>query len=98
MRRIPGRSTDSETRRQFCSRQEKAHMKLIVDGKTGKVLGAAMIGPDAAEIIQGLAIAIKCGATKKHFDSTVSVSPASIEMCFLCCSFLLHRCWQPLFV
>lgn len=56
-------------------------MKLIVDGKTDKVLGAAMIGPDAAEIIQGLAIAIKCGATKKHFDSTVSIPPASIEMC-----------------
>ena len=61
----------SEARLFLYRRQEKAHMKLIVDGKTDKVLGAAMIGPDAAEIIQGLAIAIKCGATKKHFDSTV---------------------------
>jgi glutathione reductase (NADPH) len=60
-------------------RQEKAHMKLIVDGKTDKVLGAAMIGPDAAEIIQGLAIAIKCGATKKHFDSTIGIHPTSAE-------------------
>lgn len=48
-------------------------MKLIVDGKTDKILGAGMVGPDAAEIIQGIAIALKAGATKKHFDSTVRI-------------------------
>ncbi|KAF2314125.1 hypothetical protein GH714_022445 [Hevea brasiliensis] len=53
-------------------RQEKTVMKLVVDAENDKVLGASMCGPDAPEIIQGIAVALKCGATKAQFDSTVS--------------------------
>ncbi|CAN7049330.1 unnamed protein product [Brassica rapa subsp. trilocularis] len=81
-------------------RQEKTLMKLIVDEKTDKVIGASMCGPDAAEIMQatclcflityigrepdlslrsGIAIALKCGATKAQFDSTVGIHPSSAE-------------------
>jgi glutathione reductase (NADPH) len=52
-------------------RQEKTVMKLVVDAETDRVLGASMCGPDAPEIIQGIAVALKCGATKASFDSTV---------------------------
>ncbi|KAF5193925.1 Glutathione reductase, cytosolic [Thalictrum thalictroides] len=60
-------------------RQEKTIMKLIVDAETDKVLGASMCGPDAAEIMQGIAIAMKCGATKAQFDSTVGIHPSAAE-------------------
>jgi glutathione reductase (NADPH) len=60
-------------------RNEKTVMKLIVDADTDKVLGAAVLGPDAAEIVQGLAIARQCGATKAQFDATVSIHPTSAE-------------------
>jgi glutathione reductase (NADPH) len=54
-------------------------MKLVVDRVTGRVLGAHMVGSDAPEIIQGLAIAIKCGATKAQFDSTIGLHPTAAE-------------------
>ncbi|KAM7257622.1 hypothetical protein ACFE04_013363 [Oxalis oulophora] len=60
-------------------RQEKTLMKLIVDAETDKVLGASMCGPDAPEIMQGIAIALKCGATKAQFDSTVGIHPSAAE-------------------
>ncbi|KAG2321387.1 hypothetical protein Bca52824_014600 [Brassica carinata] len=60
-------------------RQERSLMKLIVDEQTDKVIGASMCGPDAAEIMQGIAIALKCGATKAQFDSTVGIHPSSAE-------------------
>nr|GEX40363.1 glutathione reductase, cytosolic [Tanacetum cinerariifolium] len=60
-------------------RQEKTLMKLIVSAETDKVLGASMCGPDAAEIMQGIAVALKCGATKAQFDSTVGIHPSSAE-------------------
>lgn len=60
-------------------RQEKTFMKLIVDSVTDKVIGAAMCGPDAPEIIQGLAVALKCGATKAQFDATVGLHPSAAE-------------------
>jgi len=60
-------------------RQEKTLMKLIVDAETDKVIGASMCGPDAAEIMQGIAIALKCGATKAQFDSTVGIHPSAAE-------------------
>ncbi len=59
--------------------QEKALIKLIVDAKTDKVLGAHMVGDNAAEIMQGIAIAIKMGATKKQFDATVGIHPSAAE-------------------
>ncbi|MEH1786150.1 glutathione-disulfide reductase [Nostoc sp.] len=60
-------------------KQEKTMMKLVVDSNTDKVLGAHMVGESAAEIIQGVAIAIKMGATKKDFDATVGIHPSSAE-------------------
>lgn len=60
-------------------RQEKTVMKLLVDADTDKVLGASMCGPDAPEILQGIAIALKCGATKSQFDSTVGIHPSAAE-------------------
>ncbi|WP_095126346.1 glutathione-disulfide reductase [Pseudomonas sp. Irchel s3a12] len=59
--------------------QEKTLMKLVVDGKTDKVLGCHMVGPDAGEIVQGLAIALKAGATKSDFDDTIGVHPTAAE-------------------
>ena len=58
---------------------EKTFMKLIVDRSSDKVIGAHMIGPDAGEIIQGIGIAIKAGATKKVFDSTIGIHPTAAE-------------------
>jgi glutathione reductase (NADPH) len=60
-------------------KQEKTMMKLVVDSKTDRVLGAHMVGDHAAEIIQGVAIAVKMGATKANFDATVGIHPSSAE-------------------
>ena len=58
---------------------ERALMKLIVDAETDRVVGAHMVGPEAGEIIQGIAIAIKCGATKAQFDATMAIHPTAAE-------------------
>jgi glutathione reductase (NADPH) len=60
-------------------RDERTFMKLIVDAKSDRVVGCHMLGPDAPEIIQGLAIAVKCGATKKQFDATIGIHPSAAE-------------------
>ncbi len=60
-------------------REEKTMMKLVVDGNTERVLGVHMVGPEAAEIIQGLAVAVKMGATKAQFDATVGIHPTAAE-------------------
>ncbi len=60
-------------------RDEHTMMKLIVDEKTDKVLGCHMVGEDSPEIIQGLAVALKCGATKAQFDATVGIHPTAAE-------------------
>ncbi len=60
-------------------KQEKTMMKLVVDSNTDKVLGAHMVGENAGEIIQGVAIAVKMGATKKDFDATVGIHPSAAE-------------------
>lgn len=60
-------------------REERSLMKMIVDAGTGKVLGAHMVGPDAPEIMQGIAVAMKAGATKSVFDSTIGIHPSSAE-------------------
>jgi len=54
-------------------------MKLLVDPATDRVVGAHMIGPDAGEIIQGVAIAVKLGATKTQFDATIGIHPTAAE-------------------
>ncbi|MBC3949474.1 glutathione-disulfide reductase [Pseudomonas folii] len=59
--------------------QERTLMKLVVDAKTDVVLGCHMVGPEAGEIIQGLAIALKAGATKRQFDDTIGVHPTLAE-------------------
>lgn len=60
-------------------RDEKTMMKLVVDRESGRVLGAHMVGPDAPEIIQGLAIAVKAGLTKTQWDRTVAIHPTAGE-------------------
>ncbi len=58
---------------------ERTFMKLVVDKKSDRVLGIHMCGADAPEIIQGLAVALKCGATKAQFDGTVGIHPTAAE-------------------
>lgn len=58
---------------------ERTMMKLVVDKASDRVVGAHMVGADAGEIIQGLGIALKCGATKAQFDATVAVHPTAAE-------------------
>ncbi|HEY9633094.1 MAG TPA: glutathione-disulfide reductase [Coleofasciculaceae cyanobacterium] len=60
-------------------RDERIMMKLVVEEDSEKVLGAHMVGEHAAEIIQGIAIPIKMGATKKDFDATVGLHPTIAE-------------------
>jgi glutathione reductase (NADPH) len=60
-------------------RDEQAVVKLIVEKTTDQVVGAHMLGADAGEIIQGIAIAIKMGATKSVFDSTLGIHPTAAE-------------------
>lgn len=60
-------------------RDERSLMKLVVDDDTDRVLGAHMVGPEAGEITQGLAVAIKAGATKAQFDATLGIHPTSAE-------------------
>jgi glutathione reductase (NADPH) len=60
-------------------RDEKIMMKLVVDQLTDKVLGCHMVGPEAGEIIQGLAVAMQCGATKAQFDATIGIHPTAAE-------------------
>jgi glutathione reductase (NADPH) len=54
-------------------------MKLVVERATQVVVGAHMVGPDAGEIIQGVAIAVKLGATKAQFDATIGIHPTMAE-------------------
>jgi glutathione reductase (NADPH) len=54
-------------------------MKLVVDQQSNKVIGCHMVGDHAAEIIQGMGIALKAGATKAHFDATVGIHPSAAE-------------------
>jgi len=58
---------------------EKTLMKLIVDTTNDRVVGAHMVGPDAGEIIQGIGVAMKAGATKADFDATVGIHPTAAE-------------------
>ena len=60
-------------------RDERTIMKLVVDQTTDRVLGCHMVGPDAGEIIQGLAVALNCGATKAQFDATIGIHPTAAE-------------------
>lgn len=59
--------------------QQRTFMKLIVDKNTEQVIGCHMMGEEAAEIMQGFAVALKAGATKAHFDQTVGIHPTVAE-------------------
>ncbi len=58
---------------------EKTFVKLVVETNTDRVLGVHMVGKDAGEIIQGMAIAVNMGATKKDFDATIGIHPSTAE-------------------
>ena len=63
----------------FSKSEDRVFMKLVVDKASDKVLGCFMVGDEAGEIIQGLAVALTAGATKAAFDATVGVHPSSAE-------------------
>ena len=60
-------------------RSERTLVKLIVDAASDRVVGLHMVGADAGEIVQGFAVALKCGATKAQFDATIGIHPTSAE-------------------
>jgi len=63
----------------FAGASARTYMKLVVDGLNDRVLGVHMIGADAPEIVQSLAVALSCAATKPDFDRTVAVHPTAAE-------------------
>ena len=60
-------------------REEKVLMKLIVEKASDRVLGVHMVGPEAGEIIQGFAVALNCGVTKRQLDATIGIHPTMAE-------------------
>jgi glutathione reductase (NADPH) len=72
-------STFRPMKHTMSGRNERTMMKLVVDADTDRVVGAHMVGPDAGEIIQGLGVALKAGATKAQFDSTIGIHPTAAE-------------------
>ncbi len=66
-------------RHALSGRDRKTFMKLVVDQVSQRILGAHMIGEDAPEMLQGLSIAINCGATKHDFDRTIGIHPTAAE-------------------
>jgi glutathione reductase (NADPH) len=66
-------------RHTLSGRNERTLVKLVVEPSGGRVAGAHMVGPDAPEIIQGIAIAVKAGLTKAQFDATVAIHPTAAE-------------------
>ncbi|MCB9677147.1 MAG: glutathione-disulfide reductase [Alphaproteobacteria bacterium] len=73
------KSTFRPMKHTLSGRDEKTFMKLVVDDATDRVVGCHMIGPDAGEIVQGLAVALTCGATKAQFDATLGIHPTAAE-------------------
>jgi len=59
--------------------QERTLMKLVVDAASDRVVGLHMVGPEAGEIVQGFAVAMKAGATKAVFDATIGIHPSAAE-------------------
>ena len=73
------KSTFTPMKHTLTGHDEKILMKLIVDAKTDRVLGCHIVGPEAAEMVQGIGIALRCNATKAQFDSTVGIHPSAAE-------------------
>lgn len=66
-------------RNTLSGKDENTLMKMIVERETDRVIGLHMIGADAPEIIQGMAVAMRAGATKAIFDSTIGIHPTAAE-------------------
>jgi len=73
------RSTFKPLKHTLSGRDEMTMMKLVVDPASDRVVGCHMVGADAGEIIQGFAVALKCGATKAQFDATIGIHPTAAE-------------------
>ena len=73
------RSTFRALKHTLTGRGEQTMMKLIVDRASDRVVALHMVGADAGEVIQGFAVALKCGATKAQFDATIGIHPTSAE-------------------
>jgi len=73
----------------FVGSTQRSYMKLVVDDASDRVLGIHMLGADAPEIVQSLAVALTCGATKRDFDRTLAVHPTTAE------EFMLMRKPRP---
>ncbi|HEX3810163.1 MAG TPA: glutathione-disulfide reductase [Rhizomicrobium sp.] len=73
------KSTFRPLKHTLSGRDHRAQFKLVVDSKTNKILGCHIFGFDAGEIIQAVAIAVKMGATKADFDSTIAIHPTAAE-------------------
>jgi glutathione reductase (NADPH) len=73
------KSTFRPMKHTLSGRNERTLMKLVVDAANDRVLGAHMVGPDAGEIIQGIAIALRAGLTKAQFDMTIGIHPTAAE-------------------
>jgi glutathione reductase (NADPH) len=66
-------------RNTLAGRSERTFMKILVDRESQRVLGIHMVGPDSPEIIQGLAVALRCGVTKQQLDATIGIHPTAAE-------------------
>lgn len=73
------RTSFTPLRHTLTGRDERTMMKLVVDQATDRVLGCHMVGPESGEIVQGLAVALNCGATKAQFDATIGIHPTAAE-------------------
>ncbi len=73
------KSTFKPMKHTISGRDEQTFMKLIVDKASDRVVGVHMVGPDAGEIMQGIAIALRAGATKALFDTTIGIHPTAAE-------------------
>ncbi|MCA9656780.1 MAG: glutathione-disulfide reductase, partial [Myxococcales bacterium] len=72
-------STFRPMKNTLSGRKERTYMKMIVHPETDRVLGIHMVGADAPEIIQSLAVALQCKATKAQFDATMALHPSAAE-------------------
>jgi glutathione reductase (NADPH) len=73
------RSEFTPMKQTMTGREGKALMKLVVERNGQRVVGLHVVGPDAPEIVQGFAVAVKSGLTKQQFDATIGIHPTAAE-------------------
>jgi glutathione reductase (NADPH) len=73
------RSTFRALKHTLSGRTTRTLMKLVVDATSDRVIGLHMVGEDAGEVVQGFAVAMRAGATKAQFDSTIGIHPTVAE-------------------